>query len=293
MAFDDAMKSVMGLSRNVDTLAALAALLGWRAGKAPPAEIVLPKLEAIEAAIAPGLLDGLDEEQARFLHATAIAALKRALDFAERPDRSAGWTSDDPVILQAQGKSSRMVTRLITNFARRNEELRSILERGSTFLDVGSGAGWISLSMAREWPQMHCEGIDIHRPALELAAENLRREKLHDRVRFSERNVMDISEVHHFDLAFVPFIFIPEPVLARAIPGVCDAVRPAGWIFVATYRVPEDALTGALVDFQTTMSGGRIWKEEEISALLGHHGIEVYEDIGMDTGINLYAARKQ
>ena len=109
---------------------------------------MLPKLQAIEAGVSPGLFDGLDEEQARFLHATALAALKRALGFAEKPDQSTGWTSDDPVILQAQGKSSRMVTRLITSYAERNDELRRVLERSSTFLDVGSGTGWISMSMA-------------------------------------------------------------------------------------------------------------------------------------------------
>ena len=67
---------------------------------------------------------GDDHQQAivSFLHATTIAALKRALAFVENPDHPTGWTSDDPIILQVQGKSSRMVTRLITSFADRNED---------------------------------------------------------------------------------------------------------------------------------------------------------------------------
>jgi SAM-dependent methyltransferase len=292
MPFQDAMKSIQELTRNAETLAALGAILSAKAGAGAANDAVSTKLSAVQAAIDPALFDGLSGEEARFLHATVLANLRRVVSLVEAPDQPARWATDDPVILQAQGKSSRIVTRLITEFAGRESSLSERLNQISRFLDVGSGAGWISISMAEQWPALSVDGLDIHPPALSLAEHNLEAAGLADRITFHNRSVDALTEVAAYTAAFIPFIFIPEPVIDAALPALNRAIEAGGWLFVAGYRVPDAPLMRALIDLQTTLSGGRIWSEGEIGARLSRNGFEVIEDIGTDSPINLFAARK-
>lgn len=292
MSYADALKAVQELGRQVDTLAALGALLSGRAGQAGPDDAIMGCLEAVKDAIDPALLEGITAEEARFLHAIVRASLRRALELAESPDRPPRWGFDDEVILQTQGKSSRIVTRMIADYASRNPELGQRLDAPARFLDVGSGAGWISISMAEEWPSLQVDGIDILTPALAIARENLAGTSAGHRIRFRECDVADLDESNAYAAAFIPAIFIPEAVLHAALPALCRAIENDGWLFLAIYRAPEAALAKALSALQTTLSGGRPWTEQEAAGLLAEYGFEFLEDIGTGYPIHLLAARR-
>lgn len=292
MAVSDALAAIQQLTRNAETLAALGALLSTRCGVVEPTETVLGKLHAVQEAYSPALLDDLAPEEANFLRALVLANLRRVTAFAEAPDTQAQWVTDDPVILQTQGQASRLVTRLISAHAENDPSLAERLTGSHRFLDVGSGTGWISLSMAERWPNISVDGIDIHGPALEIAAANLSDAGLQQRVSFSRLDVAKLDKTDHYAVAFIPFIFIPEAVLNVALPALRRALQAGGWLFVATYRTANDPLQQALIDLQTTLSGGRCWSEDDVSRTLSDHGFEVHRDIGTGTGIHLHAARK-
>lgn len=181
---------------------------------------------------------------------------------------------------------------LISEYAEEEIGLKSLLMQPGRFLDVGSGAGWISISMAERWPALQVDGLDILQPALDLANENAGTFGLSDRVTFHNRSVDDFDAADAYSTAFIPFIFIPEAVLRRALPALHTAVQDGGWLFVACYRKPEAALDIALWDLQTTMSGGRVWDGDEIAGLLEEHSFRFVKDIGEGTPVNLYATCK-
>lgn len=292
MPFQDANRVINELIRNAETLGALAALLSERAGDAKPHEAAIEKYSAVQRAIDPNLFDGVSQEQALALRLRIFSRVRRALEVAEAPDQPPAWAPSDPVVIQTQGKASQNVTRLICEFAERTPELADLLKESARFLDVGSGAGWISISMAQRWPLLQVDGLEIHDPALELARQNVEATGLTERVTFHRRNVADLDSVDAYMVAFIPFVFIPETVLQKAIPALSQAIKKGGWLFVACYRQPDGALDRALWDLQTTMSGGRVWSDSEVADFVGGQGFELIEDIGEGNPINLYAIRK-
>ena len=182
--------------------------------------------------------------------------------------------------------------RLISSFAERSQGLSDRLSRKARFLDVGSGTGWISITMAERWPLLVVDGFDIHVPALQLAEENRLASAVPERVHFHHRDVIDLSDQEEYAAAFIPMMFLPEPVIELALPALFHALEPSGWLFAATFSASDDPLTRALVDLQTTLFGGQMWEEDEATALISRHGFHVVEDIGSGTPINLFAAQK-
>jgi len=200
---------------------------------------------------------------------------------------------DDPGILETQGRSSRLVARLLTDYSKRQPEFATLLSDGAKFLDVGSGVGWISLTIAHEWPMLRAVGIDILEPALELAAKNLANTKLSDRVMFRKENVLDLEETEAFDVIFVPVIFLPEAIIDATFFNLRRALKPGGWLFAAAYRVPEDTKLAVLNDLRTTLSGGRAWTDIELEAIANDANLTSIGDIATGSPLHVWASRRK
>ncbi len=292
MTFSDALKKIHELSRHVETLGALGATFADLAGEAKANSAIEPKLHAVLEAAQFDSLDGLSRDEMLFLHATVRASLRKALDLVQAPEKPARWTFEDPIILQTQGKASRMVTRMISRFSERNDPFSARMSQPARFLDVGSGVGWIAITMADHWPHLTVDGLDIHEPALALAEENRATSNSAGRIHFHNRDIVDLDEADAYACALIPLIFMPEDVMNSALPALHRAIEPGGLLFVAAYRTPGTQLGKALSNLRTTRSGGRVWTDDEVVGLLTEHGFEFIEDIGAGTPINLFAARR-
>ena len=277
--------------RHSETLAALGALAKVEAGEVTPDKEIKSALVQVVNAVNPSFFEGVSKDEASFLGATAFGNLSRILELVASPDKPGNWDYTDPAVLEAQGKSSRAVTRFLTAHANEDQEFRSILDAGENFLDVGSGVGWISITMAEQWPNIKVDGLEILAPALELAKKNLGTSKASDRVRFIDKNLTALDAKNEYGAAFVPMMFIPEEVLATALPLLRNAIRPGGMLFVAGYRIPEDPLLAALNNLQTVISGGRTWKEEQLSKLLRENGFNIEKDVAPGMPISIHRAR--
>lgn len=291
MAYSDSLKQLQGLIRHSETLAALGALAKVEAGEVTPDKEIKSALVQVVNAVNPSFFEGVSKDEASFLGATAFGNLSRILELVASPDKPGNWDYTDPAVLEAQGKSSRAVTRFLTAHANEDQEFRSILDAGENFLDVGSGVGWISITMAEQWPNIKVDGLEILAPALELAKKNLGTSKASDRVRFIDKNLTALDAKNEYGAAFVPMMFIPEEVLATALPLLRNAIRPGGMLFVAGYRIPEDPLLAALNNLQTVISGGRTWKEEQLSKLLRENGFNIEKDVAPGMPISIHRAR--
>jgi len=294
MAFPEAMAAIQKHIRAADVLAAIGARIGKAAGHLQPNDNLSSKLDSVIDEFEPDVLEGLTDEELDALYGFVQAAMRQMLHLLELPDDgSSGWTFEDPAILENQGRSSRIVTRLLAEFATRNSEFGQVLSNGPRFLDVGSGVGWISLSMAQQFPTLHATGIDILDPALELAAKNLEQAGLSDRVSFRKQNVLDLQESGTFDVIFVPVIFLPEVILDQTFENLHRALKPGGWFFAAAFRVPDDRKMAVLNDLRTTVSGGRAWNADELAAMTDRAGLVSVGDVAEGSPLHLWAARRK
>jgi ribosomal protein L3 glutamine methyltransferase len=72
--------------------------------------------------------------------------------------------------------------------------------RVSDALDVGTGSGCIAIALARAFPEAHVDAVDISQPALDVAAINVERHGMAERVRLVRSNLFTSLEGRRYDL---------------------------------------------------------------------------------------------
>jgi SAM-dependent methyltransferase len=267
MTFEGMMGAALRMSASVEAFAALGAELRLRqaglAGDPHTRELLRDVVRAID----PQLLDDPGERDV-----TAIAfiqtVLRQALDLLERPERSPGWDYRDPVLLQSQGQLSGVVIRGIRASLTRLPELDKTLQRPGTFLDIGTGVGWLAIEVARAWPAMRVVGIDPWEPALVLARENLAQSEVADRVEFRMQDVEQLDEVPTFAVVWLPGPFIAREIADRALARIRGMLAPRGWLIFGLNAAVPGPLERALARLRTARSGGHFWDAAEVEERL-------------------------
>jgi len=84
-------------------------------------------------------------------------------------------------------------------------------------LDVGTGSGCIAVALARYWPELRVTGADVCAEALAVAARNVRRHNVDDRVRLIESDVYSALDDQRFDLIISNPPYVPEASM-RELP---------------------------------------------------------------------------
>ena len=140
-------------------------------------------------------------------------------------------------------------------------------------LDVGTGSGAIALAIADEHPGAHVTAIDASEDALAVAARNLGRTALGDRVRLARRDLAEpLGGPYDLVVSNPPYVTDDElsglePEIREWEPTVAlvdrgqteaiaraarDALRPGGWLVLevgdgrgeATVRLLQELLYG-------------------------------------------------
>ena len=91
-----------------------------------------------------------------------------------------------------------------------------MLRRPGTFLDVGTGVGWLAIEAARSWAALRVVGVDPWEPALTLARQNLVQSGVAERVELRSQRVEQLEEETTFTLAWLPGPFIATEVADSA-----------------------------------------------------------------------------
>jgi predicted O-methyltransferase YrrM len=133
--------------------------------------------------------------------------------------------------------------------------VHEILSRpGARVADVGCGAGWSTLALARAYPGATFRGFDIDVPSIDMALQNAVSAGLSDRVTFSSDDLVTRSGGNEYDLALafecIHDMSQPVPVLA----AMRDMVTDDGLVVIMDEAVGE-TFTGEGDDLEKLMYG--------------------------------------
>jgi SAM-dependent methyltransferase len=194
--------------------------------------------------------------------------------------RAPGWRYDEGDFLQSWGRIAKNFVGLCAS------KIPGLTDRlnaeGATFLDVGTGVAQIAIQTAQLYPSMRVTGVDNWAPALALARQNVAEAGLEGRVELREQSAQDIDDEAAFDLAWIPTLFIPEPVVAKITERVLRALAPGGWLIVATVKEAPDPLLRAIGRFHVASFGGWVTSPQAIERVLrdkGYAEVRTMDDI--------------
>ena len=285
MSFESLMNKWQTLNRSVEALAALGAELRLRQEGRRGDSRVVPLLQEAVDSIEPRLLDGLEARKKFAALALIQASFRQAIDLLENPGRAPGWNYEDPLVLESQGQASRLIVRSIDTLAAKQPALATTLRQPGTFLDIGTGVGWLAIEAARSWPALRVVGIDSWEPALALARENLAGSGVAGRVELRSQRVEHLDDEKMFTLTWLPGPFIAEEILALALERIYRALAPDGWLIVGLYVQPPDKLGQALTNLRIVRGGGHPWTAAEVEEQLKATGFERIETVSASPSI--------
>ena len=119
-----------------------------------------------------------------------------------------------------------------------DERLRS--EPPARVADIGCGSGWSSLAIARAYPKVRVDGLDLDAASIAEARKNAAGCDLGDRVTFQVRNAGDPTLAGDYDLvtAFETIHDMADPV--GALRAMHALATPAGRVLIGDEKVAEE-----------------------------------------------------
>jgi SAM-dependent methyltransferase len=266
------MAMVHELCASMDALAAIGAELRSRRDRLPVPAPVRDLIDQVVSGVGPDLLSGVTAEQ----QATALSIIdsffRQSADLLDRPARAPGWSYEDPVVIDGQGMTSRAFVRAFENAAAATPGFAAVLARPGVFFDVGAGAGWLAIEVARCWPAWTVVAIDRWDPALELARRNIAGAQMQHRITLRRQDLDEVDDRSAFSLVWVPGPFLAADAVRRSLERLQRALVPGGWLVFSLFAPERTRWGEALRALKVVRNGGYPWKKEELDAMLTDRG---------------------
>jgi SAM-dependent methyltransferase len=260
------------LCASMDALAAIGAELRRRRDGLPVAAPVRDLIDQVVRGVDPDLLTDVSADQ----QATALGIIdsffRQASDLLEHPERAPGWSYDDPVVIDGQGMTSRAFVRAFESAAATTPAFAATLARPGVFLDVGAGAGWLAIEVARCWPAWTVVAIDRWAPALELARRNIAAAHMQHRITLRRQDVDELDDRGVFSLAWLPGPFLAADAVRRSLERLQRALVPGGWLVFSLFATEPTRWGEALRALKVVRNGGHPWTKAELDEMLAAHG---------------------
>jgi SAM-dependent methyltransferase len=108
--------------------------------------------------------------------------------------------------------------------------------------DIGMGAGWSSIAIARAYPTVRVDAFDLDEASVDLARRNVAEAGLSERVQVQRRDAADPALAGHYDLvtAFFCLHDMTDPV--AALKAMRQLAGDDGAVLVVDSRVAEQFL---------------------------------------------------
>lgn len=186
---------------------------------------------------------------------TAGQKMDHLLD-AYRSGTGVSWDSFGQAMRESQADMNRpfFENDLATVFAGLGRIHERLSRPGASVADIGCGAGWSTLTLARAYPGATIRGFDIDAPSIEMAIENAATAGLDDRVSFSTADIVNeaVEEGYDVAVAFECIHDMPQPV--PVLTAMRQMVGDAGLVIIMDEAV-GDSFTGAGDDIEKLMYG--------------------------------------
>lgn len=106
-------------------------------------------------------------------------------------------------------------------------------------LDVGCGSGWASIALARGYPLIRVDGLDLAQAAVADARSNALAHGVADRVAFhaSDAAAPELREGYDLAIAFEAIHDMPRPV--EALAAMRRLASPSGTVLVVEMKIGE------------------------------------------------------
>ena len=291
---NDVMGTAVRLGGSVDALAALVAFVRLETEQIPADPAVRDLLSQIATELVGG--DGIAEPAAAApIVGLGRTFLRQAAEMIENPGRSGSWDQVDVPLLQSMGRLSMAISGAFSSAGRQLPELGALLDSpDGRLLDVGTGAGWLAVALARSRPDLAVVGIDIFEPALDLARQNVKDSGLTDRISLRLQDATSLDATDQFDVIWLPLPFLPAGIVESVVSAATRALRPGGWLLPGTFTGAPGRLPELLTDLRTVRAGGHPWRPAEITGMLTAAGLVRAQEIPRDWAapVRLYAAQK-
>lgn len=112
-------------------------------------------------------------------------------------------------------------------------------QRPARVLDIGCGIGWSSIALAKGFPAVRVDGVDIDEASIEEAKANARMAGVSDRVSFHRGDASQSGLSGPYDLvcAFECLHDMAHPV--EALRSMRELAGPGGTVFIADEKVAD------------------------------------------------------
>jgi 2-polyprenyl-3-methyl-5-hydroxy-6-metoxy-1,4-benzoquinol methylase len=222
---------------------------------------VVRALRGVSEAAGLNDVESLPAPQRDMVIAVVRMALHQAADLVDEPGRPIGWAFNDAAILEGWGRGSMLVPMALAAGAPELADVKS-------FLDVGAGVGLLAIAAAGVWPNAEIVGLDIWKPSLALANENVARAGLDGRITIREQDVCELDDRERYDCAWLPTFFFTEAQLDAAARRVFGSVQPGGWLVLGRMGTPPDSLAEATTVVRVVRAGGAPLETKQLTDVL-------------------------
>ncbi|GAB3618441.1 class I SAM-dependent methyltransferase [Okibacterium endophyticum] len=179
-----------------------------------------------------------------------------ALLEAHRVSGGVSWDAFGQGMRESQSDMNRpFFESLLADQLRGFDRVHELLSRpGSRAADIGCGAGWSSIALARAYPALTVAGYDIDAPSIKMATANARQEGVAERVSFSADDVVQSPPADTFEvvMAFECVHDMAQPV--PVLTAMRELASDDGVVIVMDEAV-GDEFTGRGDDIERLMYG--------------------------------------